>query len=416
MVNRIFNSNFDYEEWLSDHFGKNAQAVKSAVKAFSNGFRYYPHNIGTLYQSTQQVGPSRVILVESNHYIIDLGKETVGLVSLDFVSPAVQKITVAWGEDLQDGHVRQKIEHRDFSFDYVAEAGKNEYVNYMLRLGCRYLEIHTEAPIEINNIGLIPQIYPVKEKQVTLDNALDQKIYDACVNTLKLCMMEHYVDMLLEKPIVPNREELLELQSLAREKGVKINVCHVLRYTSYYKRIKVLINAGEIGNIMTMELNEHVWIAHFIDSFVRGKWKSEKNCGSGFLLQKSCHDMDLICWLNNASKPVKVSSFGSRSQFILKNAPEGATKYCYNCPHNSTCLYSAQKIHLEYDSMPFQTWDGLHKPLEEITYEEKEEYLRHSDYGLCAYNSGGDISDRQTITVEFENGSLASFTMVGATN
>ena len=244
-----------------------------------------------------------------------------------------------------------------------------------------------------------------------INATMDEMHYD----TTKKLIAAGY-DMLLEKPIVPNREELLELQSLAREKGVKINVCHVLRYTPYYKRIKELINAGEIGNIMTMELNEHVWIAHFIDSFVRGKWKSEKNCGSGFLLQKSCHDMDLICWLNNASKPVKVSSFGSRSQFILKNAPEGATKYCYNCPHNSTCLYSAQKIHLEYDPMPFQTWDGLHKPFEEITYEEKEAYLRHSDYGLCAYNSGGDISDRQTVTVEFENGSLASFTMVGATN
>lgn len=223
-------------------------------------------------------------------------------------------------------------------------------------------------------------------------------------------------DMLLEKPIVPNREELLELQALAHEKKVKINVCHVLRYTPFYKRVKELINAGEIGNIMTMELNEHVWIAHFLDSFVRGKWKSEKNCGSGFLLQKSCHDMDLICWLNNASKPVKVSSFGSRSQFILKNAPEGATRFCCDCPHNSTCLYSAQKIHLEYDAMPFQTWAALNKPLEEITREEKEAYLRHSEYGLCAYNSGGDISDRQTVTVEFENGSLASFTMVGATN
>lgn len=135
-----------------------------------------------------------VVLAGNNHYIIDLGKETVGLVSLDFTSPAVQKVVVAWGEDLQDGHVRQRIEHRDFSFDYVAKAGENEYVNYMLRLGCRYLEIYTEAPVEINSIGLIPQVYPIKEKQVTLDNELDQKIYDACVNTLKLCMMEHYVD------------------------------------------------------------------------------------------------------------------------------------------------------------------------------------------------------------------------------
>ncbi len=135
-----------------------------------------------------------VILSKENHYILDLGKETVGLVTLKFLSSIAQKIEVAWGEDLQNGHVRQKIENRDFSFEYIAKKGENNYTNYMLRLGCRYLEIHTEKPIEINNIDLIPQVYPAKEKQVKLDNVLDQKIYDACVNTLKLCMMEHYVD------------------------------------------------------------------------------------------------------------------------------------------------------------------------------------------------------------------------------
>lgn len=223
-------------------------------------------------------------------------------------------------------------------------------------------------------------------------------------------------NMQMEKPIVPHKEELLELQTLAKEKGVKVVICHVLRYTPFYKRIKEIIDSGEIGQIMTMELSEFVGIAHFIDSFVRGKWKSEKKCGSGFLLAKSCHDMDLICWLNNHSRPIKVSSFGSRSQFILKNAPEGATEYCCDCPHNDTCFYSAQKIHLEVDAFGHQTWAGLNKPLDKISYEEKEEYLRWSEYGLCAYNSGGDINDRQTVTVEFESGALATFIMVGAVN
>ena len=135
-----------------------------------------------------------VILSKDNHYILDLGKETVGLVTLKFLSATAQKILVAWGEDVQNAHVRQKIENRDFSFEYIAKKGENNYTNYMLRLGCRYLEIYTETPIGIEHIGLIPQVYPIKEKQVKLDNVVDQKIYDACVNTLKLCMMEHYVD------------------------------------------------------------------------------------------------------------------------------------------------------------------------------------------------------------------------------
>jgi len=229
-------------------------------------------------------------------------------------------------------------------------------------------------------------------------------------------ILEHGYNMLLEKPITPNENELLELEKIANEKNLKVVVCHVLRYTPFYRSIKRAILNGEIGKIMTMEMNEHVWIAHFMDSFVRGHWRSEKECGSSFLLQKSCHDMDLICWINNESTPYKISSFGSRSQFILKNAPEGATEYCYNCPHNDTCLYSAQKIHLEQDLLPFQTWLEMHKPIDEITKEEKAEFLKHNVYGKCAYNTGGDINDRQIINIEFKNGSVAQFTMVGGTS
>ena len=135
-----------------------------------------------------------VICAGNNHYIIDLGKEIVGLPFLTFTSKSVQKIRVDWGEDLQGGHVRRIIQDRDFSFDYTAKVGSNDFTHYILRLACRYLEITTEAPIDIVGVGLLPQVYPVTAKKVVLDNELDQKIYDACVNTLKLCMLEHYVD------------------------------------------------------------------------------------------------------------------------------------------------------------------------------------------------------------------------------
>lgn len=191
LVTRQLGFSFAYDATQEDDWKITGKGLQSAVLV--------DKNCSLIERPIQKLkllecAHGRVILAGNNHYIIDLGKETVGLVSLDFVSPAVQKIMVAWGEDLQDGHVRQRIEHRDFSFEYIAKAGKNEYVNYMLRLGSRYLEIYTEMPIEIGSIGLIPQVYPVQEQQVKLDNALDQKIYDACVNTLKLCMMEHYVD------------------------------------------------------------------------------------------------------------------------------------------------------------------------------------------------------------------------------
>ena len=179
-------------------------------------------------------------------------------------------------------------------------------------------------------------------------------------------------------------------------------------------KIKEIINEGIIGTIISLEMNEHVEIAHFVDSFIRGKWNSEKKCGSGFLLAKSCHDMDLLCWLNHNTKPKKVSSFGSRSFFIPENAPDGATERCADCPHKDTCLYDAKKIHVEVDQHGFQTWEGLNKPIETITKEEKIEYLKTSDYGKCVYTLGGDLVDRQCVSVEYENGSVATFMLVGS--
>jgi len=128
------------------------------------------------------------------YYLIDLESETVGLLKLKFNSKNKQKIRIDWGEDLQNGHVRRVIASRVFSVDYTAKPGLNDYINYMLRFGCRFIEIWAEEEIELHYAGIIPQFYPIKEKNAKLADKLDQNIYNLCLNTLKLSMMEHYVD------------------------------------------------------------------------------------------------------------------------------------------------------------------------------------------------------------------------------
>ncbi len=127
-------------------------------------------------------------------FVVDLGEETVGLPSLAFTSKTEQKILVSFGENLQGGRVRRMIGERDFSFEYIAQKGRNEYTNYMLRLGCRYMQLESEEEIELEYLTVLPQIYPVKENEFKAKNVLDKQIYDLCVNTLKLCMLEHYMD------------------------------------------------------------------------------------------------------------------------------------------------------------------------------------------------------------------------------
>ena len=129
-----------------------------------------------------------------NGYIVDLGREIVGLPSFSIASDTEQNINVAYGELLEAGHVKRFIDERDFSFDYVAKLGDNEFTSYMLRFACRYIEITAENPFTLNFAGIIPQVYEVAEKKIDLSDELDRKIYEISVNTLKLCMMEHYVD------------------------------------------------------------------------------------------------------------------------------------------------------------------------------------------------------------------------------
>ncbi len=241
-----------------------------------------------------------------------------------------------------------------------------------------------------------------------INATMDQHHYETAMEIL-----EAGYDMLLEKPVVPEKQQLLDIQQLAAKKGCKVFVCHVLRYTPFYKTIKEIINSGEIGEVMAVEMYEHVGRSHYLASYDRGKWNSEAGCGSTFLLAKSCHDMDLMCWLNNASVPTYVSSFGHRSQFIPEKAPEGATEYCYQCPYEHTCRYSATHEYIEMDSFPFLVWDRLNKPLDEITEEEKREFLKHDIYGKCAYKTGADIVDRQNAVVDFENGSVGTFNLIG---
>ena len=127
-------------------------------------------------------------------YLIDLGCEVVGFATLDIVSSCEQMITVAYGESLDDGRVRARIGDRNFFFEYRAKKGRNLFADYMLRLGCRYLEVLCDEPIEINYVSILPQVWQVDEKPCKIDSALDRQIYDISVNTLRLCMMEHYVD------------------------------------------------------------------------------------------------------------------------------------------------------------------------------------------------------------------------------
>ena len=61
-------------------------------------------------------------------------------------------------------------------------------------------------------------------------------------------------------------------------------VCHVLRYTPFYKAVKAFIKSGKLGEVINVVHTEGVGNVHISHSFVRGNWRKEEESSVCFLL------------------------------------------------------------------------------------------------------------------------------------
>lgn len=227
-------------------------------------------------------------------------------------------------------------------------------------------------------------------------------------------LLEAGYDMLLEKPFAVNMEELEKLVSTVEKHGNKVMICHVLRYTPFYLAIKKRVLAGEIGDVISINMFEHVSYHHASTSYVRGKWGRKEECKTSMLLAKCCHDLDIMMWMMGGDKPKTVSSCGSIFQFKPEMAPEGAgTKCLVDCPHVDSCIYSAKRIYIDHpDRWEFYVWSAL-EDSENATIEDKINLLKgDSPYGKCIYKSGNDVVDHQSVMVNFESGATGTHNMI----
>ena len=219
-------------------------------------------------------------------------------------------------------------------------------------------------------------------------------------------------NLLLEKPVSPTPEECREIQKAAEEAGVFVLVCHVLRFTEFFISLKDIIDSGEIGEVVNIQHIECVGNVHQSHSFVRGNWGNSER-SSDMLLQKSCHDMDILAWLVD-KKCLRVQSFGGLTYFTRENAPEGSPEYCIQgCPVGESCPYNAVKLYLERKNSDsggkwFRT---AATKLTEPTDGDVEQALRNTQYGKCVYKCDNDVVDHQIVNLEFEGGVCVSFTM-----
>ena len=234
--------------------------------------------------------------------------------------------------------------------------------------------------------------------------SMDRAHYGHCMAAL-----ERGWSVLLEKPISPDPGECLEIEALASKKGLSVTVCHVLRYAPFFRAVRRVLDSGALGRVVCIDHTENVGNFHMAHSFVRGNWRNSA-LSSPILLQKSCHDLDLLLWLTGKHAR-RVFSTGSLTYFREANAPEGSAERCLDCPRAADCRFDARKAYLPCAG----EW-----PAQVLTPDQSEagllRALREGPYGRCVYRCDNDVCDHQTSAIEFEDGVTAAFTLSGMTN
>ena len=212
--------------------------------------------------------------------------------------------------------------------------------------------------------------------------------------------------LLLEKPVGCTADECREIDQRARERGLRIVVCFVLRYTPLVRTMKRLLDSGAIGKLISIQHLEGVEPFHQAHSFVRGHWSKPEE-STPMIVAKCCHDTDLLTWFAGAPFET-VSSFGDLTWFRSENAPPGAPARCTDgCPHSPGCRYDAHRYLTDKRNWLDMVLPGA-SGMEDA---EILDFLRTSPWGRCAWRCDNGAVDHQVLSVRFQNGVSATLTM-----
>ena len=178
-----------------------------------------------------------------------------------------------------------------------------------------------------------------------------------------------------EKPIVRTRAESLALASrlaaLSSAGGgtPPLFVGLVMRSMPIVREVLARVDAGELGEIVSIDATEHLPPEH--GGYLARNWRRKAAWGGSYLLDKVCHDFDIFGRIAGA-RPVRVASFGGRRIFTAERSESAPRQW-----DNGEAAYALRDA----------GWQGAND----------------------AFQSDMDVTDHQTAMVEYGNAVRLSF-------
>ncbi len=206
--------------------------------------------------------------------------------------------------------------------------------------------------------------------------------------------MELGVDVITEKPMTIDEKRCRKILETQAATGRNVQVTFNYRYAPVRSQIKEIIQAGEIGKILSVDFAWLLDTRHGADYFRR--WHRRRENAGSLLVHKSTHHFDLVNWWLG-DLPEEVFCHASRGFYTPANADEMGLQdrgeRCHGCPSDDKC-----KFYLDLAELP----------------ETKALYLDNEKYDgyfrdRCVFSDEIDIWDNMSVSVRYRGGALLNY-------
>ena len=144
--------------------------------------------------------------------------------------------------------------------------------------------------------------------------------------------LEAGVDVITEKPMATTAEGCRRILDAERRTGRRVDVAFNYRFSLTAPRIKELLLADTIGDVVSVDFHSYLDNRHGADYFRR--WYAYRAHSGSLFVHKATHHFDLLNWYL-ASEPREIFARGALVHYG-RNGPFRGVR-CKTCPSASRC-------------------------------------------------------------------------------
>jgi predicted dehydrogenase len=119
-----------------------------------------------------------------------------------------------------------------------------------------------------------------------------------------------------EKPLATSIQDCQEIYDAYIKSGKLFATGFVLRYSLLYRKAYELLHSGKFGKLLAVDASENITPDH--GGYIMCNWRRHTSMAGPHILEKCCHDLDLIEWFVG-DIPSRVAAFGGRDLFKPEN-------------------------------------------------------------------------------------------------